>query len=209
MLAVEDRLGITATYNVVGAILPDVRDSVERGGHCLGFHTFDHYLDRRAERARSLVARRLRLGAIPDGVPARLQLSQCRTVDFRIKGYRPAQSRLGADTDDASLAHHNFEWLASSAHSFGFSEPRLEHGIVKIPIHHDDFPLHRGVSFDEWEARIMDLARANEYFSFSLHDCYGLRWRDHYEALLERLGDLGTTKTLDQIAAEVVLEGAA
>jgi hypothetical protein len=208
MLATEKDLGISATYNVVGTFMLDVRDQIESAGHCLGFHTFDHYLDRPAERARSILARRLKLGTVPDGQLRRLQLGRCRTVDYRIKGYRPAQSRLGADTTEASLAYHNFEWLASSSVSLGLDEPRLEHGIVKVPIRYDDFPLHRGMAYEQWEARVLDLARDSEFFAVSLHDCYGRMWSDHYPALLRRLRDLGTTTNLDQVAAEVNLADA-
>jgi len=209
MLEGERSLGIAATYNVVGSMLGEVRAPLEADGHCIGFHTFDHHVERRSDRVRSKLARSLHLGAIPDGVPARHQLGQCRSVDYRIKGYRPAQSRLGADTDEASLAHHNFEWLASSTRSFGFDEPRVEHGIVKIPIRFDDFPLHRGMAYDEWETRIVEQARGAAFLAFSLHDCYGARWRDHYDELLRRVTEFGTPKTLDQVAAEVILERAA
>ena len=41
------------------------------------------------------------------------------TIDYRIKGYRPAQSRITAELTDANLAFHNFEWLASSRYSLG------------------------------------------------------------------------------------------
>jgi peptidoglycan/xylan/chitin deacetylase (PgdA/CDA1 family) len=209
MLAAEADAGISATYNVVGSMMLDVRDQIESGGHSLGFHTFDHYLERRAERARSLLARRLRLGTAPDGQPSASQLGHCRTIDYRIKGYRPARSRLGADTVDAELAYHNFEWLASSSRSLGLDEPRLEHGIVKIPLRYDDFPLHRGMAYEQWEARIAELALEHEFFALSLHDCYGSLWQSRYPSLLRRLGDLGVFKNLDRVAAEVILDDAA
>jgi hypothetical protein len=208
MLDAEAELGIHATYNVVGTLVPGVRDQIERAGHCLGFHTFDHSLERRGSRVRSLLASRLGVGRVPDGTPTRLQLSRCRSVDYRVKGYRPAQSRLGADTDEANLAHHNFEWLASSSQSLGISEPGIENGIVKVPIRFDDFPLHRGMSYEDWEARILDVARRAEFLALSLHDCYGPLWVERYPALLNRLMDLGTLRTIDQVAAEVTLEDA-
>ena len=209
MLDVERSVGVRATYNVVGCLMPEIRDQIEPAGHCLGFHTFDHSLNRRGSRARSVLARRLGLGTAPHDTPSRMQLGQCRTVDFRVKGYRPARSRFGADTDDASLAHHNFEWLASSSQSLGIDEPRLENGIVKIPIRYDDFPLHQAMSYERWEERVFELAGSNEFFALSLHDCYGPMWLEHYPAFLDRLRDLGTMKTLDQVAAEVTLEHAA
>ena len=148
------------------------------------------------------------MGAVPDGLPRGLQLGRCRATDYRIKGYRPAQSRLGADTDERNLAHHNFEWLASWSRSFGFDEPRLERGIVKLPIRYDDFPLHQGMEYDQWETRVTELARDREFFAISFHDCYGAAWIDGYAALLDRLRDLGAVKTFDQVSAEVILADA-
>lgn len=208
MLEIERDFRVRATYNVVGSIVPEVRDQIEPAGHCLGFHTFDHHLDRRGNRARSLLARRLGIGTAPEGTPIGLQLGRCRTVDYRAKGYRPAQSRLGADTDDGSLAYHNFEWLASSSLSLGIREPCIENGIVKIPIRFDDFPLHRAMSYEQWEERIFEFAGQSDFLALSLHDCYGPAWLEHYPTLLDRLRDLGTMKTLDEVAAEVTLEDA-
>ncbi len=80
---------------------------------------------------------------------------------------------------------------------------------MKIPIRFDDFPLHRAVSYEQWEARIFEFAGHSEFLALSLHDCYGPMWLDHYPALLDRLHDMATMNTLDQIAAEVILEDAA
>jgi len=208
MLDAERARGIRATYNVVGTIVQEVRGPIESAGHCLGFHTFDHALPVRAHRARSLLARRLHVGTTPGGTPSRLQLGRCRTVDYRLKGYRPARSRLGADTAELDLAYHNFEWLASSARSLAVIEPRIERGIVKIPIRFDDFPLHQGMPYAEWEARVFDYAEQHEFLALSLHDCYGPTWLEHYDSFLGRLQDAGTMKTLDAVAAEVTLADA-
>jgi hypothetical protein len=79
---------------------------------------------------------------------------------------------------------------------------------VKIPIRFDDFPLHGGMSYDEWQTRIVEASRGAPFLAFSLHDCYGARWRDHYAELLRRVSDVGTCKTLDQVAAEAILDSA-
>ena len=50
--------------------------------------------------------------------------ARAATVDYRIKGYRPAQSRLTAELTDDNLAFHNFEWLASSRYSLGHRPTR-------------------------------------------------------------------------------------
>jgi len=40
-----------ATYNVMGAILEDVREQIVNGGHCLAFHSYDHKVRHRPQNA--------------------------------------------------------------------------------------------------------------------------------------------------------------
>ena len=58
------------------------------------------------------------------------QLARCRTVDYRIKGYRPHQSRLGVNTDERRLACFNFEWLASAGGDAGHCSATLTQPCV-------------------------------------------------------------------------------
>ncbi len=205
MLEAEHAAGIRGTYNVVGSLLPGMRGQIEPAGHTLGFHTFDHDVDRKP-RFRRLAARALeRFGSLPRGAAIATQLGRCRRVDRRIKGYRAAQSWLGADTDPRSLSYYNFEWLASSVASLGIREPEMDQGVVKIPILFDDFVLHRSDPYDAWEARALEAARTSDFLAFSLHDCYGDLWLDRYPSFLRRLQELGEFKTLDEVAAEVTL----
>jgi hypothetical protein len=185
MLDVEAACGVRATYSVVGFLVPDLHETIAGGGHCIAFHSFDH------------------AGPGEDGSDD--QLRRCRDVDYRIKGYRPAQSRLSAELTDTNLAWHNFEWLASSRHALGLDEPILGEAVVRVPILFDDFPLHNGLRYDEWEAAGVAALRDRTTAVFSLHDCYGSRWLDGYEQLLRRVGDLGRLRTLDEVAAGVVL----
>jgi hypothetical protein len=207
MLTLEDEAGARTTYNVVGSILNGIREPIELAGHCLGFHTFDHDVPHRG-RLRAAIGR-LDSRSLPRDRSGAYQLQQCRQVDYRIKGYRPAQSRLGADTDQRLLAFHNFEWLASSAASLGTSAPVMDRGIVKIPILLDDFDLHRGKPYDTWADEALEVLARQSFASVSLHDCYGSEWIGRYDKLLRRLQDLGTVKTLDEVAAEVTLAHAA
>ena len=119
MLAVEASAGVRVTYNVVGQILPEVREQIESGGHALAFHSFDHRRDGD-------------------------QLRRCREVDYRLKGYRLPRSEPTPETTDEQLAFHNFEWLASSAHSLGLESPQLQNRVVRLPVALDDFPLYTG-----------------------------------------------------------------
>lgn len=184
MLATERELGVRATYDVVGVMLPELRDIIERDGHCLAFHSYDH-----------------RIGTD--------QLARCREVDYRLKGYRTPQSVITGELTDENLCFHNFEWLASSSRSFGFEEPRLENGLVKIPVEFDDFPMyHDGTAYETWEAEALATIESNRFVAFGLHDCYGEFWLPRYAAFLEKVSRLGRLMTMNQVADELFLQNA-
>jgi peptidoglycan/xylan/chitin deacetylase (PgdA/CDA1 family) len=185
MLEIEAAAGVRATYSIVGFLIPELGEQVRSAGHTVAFHSFDH--------------------AGPGDPDAEHQLGACREIDYRIKGYRPAQSHLTRELTDANLAFHNFEWLASSQHSLGTTTPALVNGVVRIPLLFDDFDLHHGAAYGEWEAAGLRAIEETRGAAFSLHDCYGATWLDHYPALLRRVGDLGRFRTLDDVAAEVLL----
>src|SRR5262249_43169914 len=94
MLTIERKFGVATTYNVLGTLLEQKRPEILASNpqHAIGFHSFDH-------RIKDLN-----------------QLGQCREVDLRVKGYRPARSELTAELSDYNLTRLNFEWLACSAH---------------------------------------------------------------------------------------------
>lgn len=185
MLAVEATAGVRATYDVVGFFLPEIAERLHSAGHCVAFHSYDH--------------------AGPDEDGGLDQLGRCRQVDYRLKGYRPAQSRLTDELTDDNLALHNFEWLASSRWSFGFDRPQLANGIAHIPICLDDHDLHLGADYVTWEAAALSSLASVPVPVLSLHDCYGDRWLAEYPSLLAKLGDLGDFRTLDQVAARSLL----
>ncbi|HEY3258212.1 MAG TPA: hypothetical protein VGJ64_05105 [Gemmatimonadaceae bacterium] len=183
MLDIEAKAGIATTYAVVGSILPEIRDDIERRGHCIAFHSFDHDTSRD-------------------------QLEACRGVDYRIKGYRPPQSLLRPELLGTSLHRRNFEWLATSVSSLGFEEPRLENRLVKIPILDDDFELHRGViTFEEWSRRSIDAIRNQDFVALSLHDCYASHWLPHYQQFLEEVKPLARLRTLDEVSGDLFIAG--
>ncbi len=184
MLDIESAAGVRATYDIVGCLWADVQPPAAARGHACAFHSFDHSLQ-------------------PDEP---WQLLQCRRLDYRAKGYRPPKSRITAGLTDQLLSHHNFEWLASGRDSLGADAPRMENGIVKIPIHLDDYGLHRGVlDFAQWEARVAGLIERLDLVVIGLHDCYFERWLPHYRAFLERMDARARFRTLDQVAADVTL----
>jgi hypothetical protein len=184
MLDIERRLNVRATYNVAGVFLDDVRERIERDGHCLAFHSFNHEIDEK-------------------------QLPRCRQVDYRLKGYRAPQSVMTPELGDHELCWHNFEWLARSAYSSGFYKPRLENRIAKIPILFDDFDMYRGrITFDGWRRMAIDAMEKNDFVAFSMHDCYAHLWLSNYEQFLREVKTLGSLKTLDEISADLFLAGA-
>jgi peptidoglycan/xylan/chitin deacetylase (PgdA/CDA1 family) len=204
MLAIEAEHGVKATYHVVARLLSEVRHRIEAGGHALAFHSYDHRIDRWWLASR--LARRVpaQLSRLTNGRFEWIgidQLSRCREVDARIRGYRPPQSRITRELNPTNLSWHNFEWLASSKHSLGLDSPTLVRRLVKTPILLDDYSLHTGqLTYDQWEARLLQAARNREFLALSLHDCYGKHWIPDYPSLIEKLKELGSFATLDEIA---------
>ncbi len=186
MLNIERDHGIPATYNILGTLFSDVtRTNPGLCRHALGFHSYDHDL------------------------ASLTQLPSVRSVDRRITGYRPPQSRITTELSDFNLAFHDFEWLATSAARFGFTTPRVESGIAKLPIFDDDYPLHVGtLDFDSWLSTILDHAATHDFIAVSLHDCYAASWLDRYPDLLARLDSFGEFRTCDEIAEQLFLSTA-
>lgn len=208
MLAVEREAGLSATYSVVGSLLPEVREEIEAGGHCIAFHSFDHSLDGRLRLPDRLYQfiegpRGRKLARFSRSLD---QLSLCRELDYRIKGYRPPQSRITRELGDERLLFHNFEWLASSVSSLGTESPVLRDRLVRIPVHLDDFDLYRGrFDFEAWQAEALDQLVRHDLAVVSLHDCYGQHWLPRYRQFLGHVLDLAEPRTLDDVAAEVTL----
>jgi hypothetical protein len=134
------------------------------------------------------------------------QLNKCRQVDYRIKGYRPPQSKITAELSDDNLCFHNFEWLANSVYSLKVKQPIVQNRIVKIPIFFDDFDMYKnGMSYKEWEEKVISKIEENEFVAFCLHDCYAHYWLPHYKKFLEKIKGLAKLRTLNEVANEVIL----
>jgi hypothetical protein len=179
MLTLEAARGIRATYNILGTLFAETRDLVAAHGHALGFHTYDH---------------------APDGVD---QLRRVRRLDLQIRGYRPARSVLTPELTDYRLSYFNFEWLLCSARTLGFDRCRIEHGLVKIPVHLDDYGLQTGeLSYPVWMARVRHMLASRPFVAIGLHDCYGHHWLDHYDEFLAEVRDTARLETCDDVADE-------
>jgi hypothetical protein len=211
MLAIEKTMNVRATYNVLGCFFDEVRESIEKNGHCIAFHSYDHQISRfwPLPKVRDRILASLSRSLSQPPRPATDQLARVREVDYRIPGYRPAQSNILREISDRRLCFHNFQWLASSAYSFGFQAPRMKNRIVKIPIHFDDFGLYkRDLPYEDWERNALEAIRQNDVAVFSLHDCYASFWLPRYESFLRKVSVLGSFKTLDEIAADTVFASA-
>jgi hypothetical protein len=185
LLAAEADAGARVTYNVVGRILDDVRPAIESGGHAVAFHSYDH------------------------GNGGR-QLSRCREVDYRIKGYRVPRSQLTEEMADKNLAFHNFEWLASWAPTLGTDVPELRNRLVRLPVTLDDFQLYAGeLDYDTWEQGVLQQVERQPYTAIGLHDCYAHLWLPRYGELLDKLSAAARLRTLDEVSADVVMSAAA
>jgi hypothetical protein len=117
MLATEAQMQLQTTYNVVGTIWDEVKHQIREGNHCLAFHSYDHSIEPPKP---DLTAPIGLLGGLPSPLRVFLrsakhqlwnrgrgnypsQLDQCRTLDYRIKGYRPPQSVVTPELTDENL----------------------------------------------------------------------------------------------------------
>ncbi len=185
MLTIEKELGVDATYDVLGSLFERKRSEIWAFNprHSIAFHSFNHHIEDLT------------------------QLQRCREVDLRVRGYRPPRSRITAELEDYNLTYFNFEWLASSAFSFGFHSCRLENGLIKIPIDLDDYPLFTGaVAYEDWEQNLLERARESQFFAFGLHDCYAERWLTRYPELLVKLRKIGDLVSADALCDRIFLE---
>jgi hypothetical protein len=181
MLEVEKKFNIPVTYNIVGCILNEIREQISSDGHCIAFHSYDHN-------------------------PNENQLLKCRTIDYRIKGYRPPQSKITSELIAENLLYNNFEWFASSAYSLKISEPKLDNGVVTIPIMFDDYSMYADkISYTDWENEVLYAIEKNDFVAFSVHDCYAPYWLPHYESFLNKISGMGKFKTFNQVAEEEFL----
>lgn len=190
MLAVEKEMKIKATYNVLGCLFNELRNSIEKDGHCIAFHSYDHKIET--------------LESVKGKKHYYDQLFKCRQVDYRIKGYRFPQSKITPELSDENLAYHNFEWIASSVNSLKIELPKMQNGIVKIPILFDDYGMYKAMSYDDWENKAINLIKQNDFIGFGLHDCYAHYWLPHYRKFLDKIRNLGKFKTLNEVASEVI-----
>jgi hypothetical protein len=137
------------------------------------------------------------------------QLAECRNVDYRIKGYRPSQTRISQELSDTDLCYYNFEWLAINEHT-SRAKPTLQNRIVKIPTYCDDYQLYKhNMPYNIWERKIVEEIKQSDFVAFGLHDCYAHYWLSSFPDLLKKISALGQFKTFDEVTNQVLLANAA
>jgi hypothetical protein len=183
MLEIEREHGVRATYTILGRLFRDKAAIIAaHGDHDLAFHSFDHRLDDLS------------------------QLARVREVDLQIKGYRTPRSKITAELSDYALVYWNFEWIICSERTFECQAPKVENGLVKVPIYMDDWMLHTGeLTRERWEPRLLYEIRDRDFVAFGLHDCYAAHWLDWYGELLETLKGMGELWTVDQAVSQAWL----
>jgi glycosyltransferase involved in cell wall biosynthesis len=199
MLKIEREMNVKATYNIVGCLFDRWRSPIEKDGHCIAFHSFDHKID-----SSGCENPGLRSFDDPKG-----QLHKCRSIDRRIKGYRIPRSRITPELTDENLAYHNFEWLATSTDCIKQDFPKMQNGIVKIPVLFDDSAMHNNkLRYEEWENMAIETIKSNYFVAFGLHDCYAQYWLPHYGEFLKKISSLGTLRTMNEVAGDVIIGSA-
>jgi hypothetical protein len=130
-------------------------------------------------------------------------LSECRSVDYRIKGYRPYQPKVTSEVSDNDLCYYNFEWIAIDEKTPG-ARPILENRVVKIPVFCDDQEIYkRNMPYETWERKVIKGVKENDFVALGLHDCYARYWLPHYSDFLEKMRSLGQLKTFNEVADQV------
>lgn len=82
----------------------------------------------------------------------------------------------------------------------------MESGIVKVPIHRDDYGLYRdGAEVSDWESEVLAMIDKRGFVAIGLHDCYAHLWLDRYEEFLRKVQERAALMTLDEVAARVTL----
>ena len=85
------------------------------------------------------------------------------------------------------------------------ARPVLVDGLVRIPIHFDDYALYaQGQAYAAWEEGALARIEGQPFTCFSLHDCYAQFWLPHYtECSWLGYEALGQLTTLGELAEDV------
>lgn len=137
------------------------------------------------------------------------QFAECRSIDYRIKGYRHYQPKITSAISDKDLCYYNFEWISIDEKTPG-TRPILENRVVKMPVFCDDQEIFkRNMPYETWERKVIESIKQSNFVALGLHDCYASYWLPHYSKFLERISSLGQLRTFDEVANQVFFANAA
>jgi len=124
------------------------------------------------------------------------QFAACRSVDWRIKGYRHYQPKITSEVSDNDLCYYNFEWIAIDEKALG-TKPTFQNRIVKIPVFCDDYEMYKhNVSYETWEKSVIDRIKQSNYADY---------WLSQYSTFLDKIKSMGQLKTFNEVADQVFL----
>ena len=171
-IKIEQKYGVSATYNIVGKLFneePWIIDRVIRAGNEVAFHSFNHQNNWN-----------------PSFFHDEVKL--CREMSSLPIGYRSPRSQWDRSTINA-LEKYNFVWTAENDKH---GEPYfIRNDLMRLPISQDDWQLYnRKITFKDWRERFSSGIKKKNYYAIGTHD-YILSesedFIDNYEKLIEML----------------------
>lgn len=131
------------------------------------------------------------------------QFAACRSVDWRIKGYRHYQPKITSEVSDNDLCYYNFEWIAVDEKTLG-AKPILQNRVVKIPVFCDDYEMYKhNLPYEAWEYKVIERIKQSNFTAIGLHDSNANYWLSHYENFLNKIISMGQLKTFNEVADQV------
>lgn len=183
----EDRMGAVSTLAIVGRYFDKLPQAVRESKH-LAFHGFDHWLDVDPDNASSVLG----------------DLARCRKLCPRVTGFHLPRSQVGLGLRNCDLVAEDFRWIAAGARQLDIEKPVLRDGVVEVPVHVDDFDLHRRrIEPAAWMKEVETMIHRQSFSCIGLHDCYADHWLERFPDWLMRWSDKCQFTTLDQIAWKV------
>jgi hypothetical protein len=144
--------------------------------------------------------------AVDLGDPGQLraELELCRRVSSRTKGYRLAGAREPGPSEAFELCYHKFDWILVGDLPAAFPTPRLDAGMVKIPLVATDADL-RSNDLGRWVNQTLDRVRRGGPLALSLGRNWWTLKVERRRELLDRLLLSVELTTCDRLAEDWIL----
>ena len=170
VIKIEQKHGVSATYNIVGKLFnkePEIMDRVIKSGNEVAFHSFNHQNNWNPSYFHD-------------------EVKLCREVSSLPIGYRSPRSQWDRSTINA-LEKFNFVWTAEDDKN---SEPYfIRNHLMRLPVSQDDWHLYnRKITFKNWREKILNGIKKKNYYAIGTHDYILSESEDfieNYEKLIE------------------------